>query len=158
MKPIQWNLHWKTALKAIEEMTLSDGHDIYMLPEPTFNAYTGFEFVNRDGTGGSIMVTIYPNIGVVEFVTYRAANRRLYMFDANQLKTHRAVFDKIFEQLALSFRGQDEPPQGTPEEYRKYWHNGKMAFEKRHLGLRNWCKIHGKLDSWGNPLIEDIEI
>ena len=158
MKPYRWILPWNTALKAIKEMTLSDGHDIYMLPEPRYNVYYEFEFVNRDGTGGTIMVDIHPSIGVVTSVTYLAANRRLYMFDANQLETHRAVFDKVFEQLALSFRGQDEPPQGTPEEYHKYWHNGKMAFEKRHLGLHNWCKIHGKLDSRGNPLIEDIDI
>ena len=137
-------LRWNTALKAMKEMTPPDGRNIYMWPQPRFNAYSGFEFVNRDETGGTIMVDICPLLGKVNWIGYREKGGASYIFNGEQLKTHRAVFDKILEQLSLSFCGQDEPPSWNPEKYRKYWHDGKTAFEKHYWGLDIWCRIHGE--------------
>ena len=134
-------LRWNTALKAMKEMTPPDGCNIYMWPQPRFNAYSGFEFVNRDETGGTIMVDICPLLGKVNWIGYREKGGATYIFIGEQLETHRAAFDKILEQLSLSFCGQDEPPSWNPEKYRKYWHDGKKAFEKHYWGLSTWCKM-----------------
>lgn len=124
-------IHWSTALKRMKEMTPPNGNNIYMWPQPELGTYSGYKFVKRDGSDGSILVDICTLTGKVNWIGYNECGYT-YIFIGKQLKTHRAAFEKILEQLALSFAGQDEPPSWNPNKYRWYWEDGKQAFEKNY--------------------------